>query len=69
MFRGLQKIWNGQLRVMEPEHLAAEVPSEIVESQLTPAEIQFKSSILKKLDWDSGRYVTNFDQLKKFRIW
>ena len=60
MFRGLQKIWNGQLRVMEPEHLAAEVPSEIVESQLTPAEIQLKSSILKKLDWVSGRYVTNF---------
>ena len=45
---------------MEPERLAAEVPGGIVDSQLTPAEIQLKSSILKKLDWVSGRYVTNF---------
>ena len=49
-----------QLRVMEPERSAADVPGGNVDSQLTPAEIQLKSSILNKLDWVSGRYITNF---------
>ena len=45
---------------MEQEHSETEVPGGIVERQLTPAEIQSKENIMKKLEWVSGRFVTNF---------
>ena len=51
MFLESKRIWEGQsLRVMEQEHSEAEVPGGIVERQLTPAEIQCQSNIMKKLD-------------------
>ena len=45
---------------MEQEHSEAEVPGGIVEGQLTPGKIQYKSIIMKKLHWVSGRFGTNF---------
>ena len=45
---------------MEQEHSETEVPGGIVERQLTSEEIQSKENIMKKLEWVSGRFVTNF---------
>ena len=45
---------------MEQEHPETEVPGGIVARQLTPTEMEVKEKIKKKLEWVSGKFVTNY---------